>query len=144
MNHEHIERVPRPAEEPTETFFRELEQSGNLPEGITAAHAMSAVLCALTRRLSGAVAHELVDSAPPTLRALLDRCVRGRGERPEIIDRPTFLHYVADDLGVDEKVAEQVARAVFATLRARLPPEEIAHIDAQLPRGLLKLWQREA
>jgi uncharacterized protein (DUF2267 family) len=144
MNHEHLDRVPRPAEEPTEKFFRELEQSGALPRGVTPERAMSAVLCALTRRLSGGVAHELVDSAPPTLRALIDHCVRGRGEHPEIIDRQTFLHYVADDLGVDMGVAEQVARAVFATLRARLPAEEVAHIDAQLPRGLLKLWQREA
>ncbi len=143
MRHEHVLQVPRPAEEPTEKFFREIEQSGTLPAGISAPEAASSVLCALTMRISGGAARELATWAPATLRRLIDRCVMIRGERPEIFDRATFVGHIADDLHIASDAAERLARTVFAAVRARLPPQEIKNIDSQLPRDLLNLWARE-
>jgi uncharacterized protein (DUF2267 family) len=129
----------RPVEEPTETILREIEQSGVLPEGRSATTALQAVLCTLSLELTGHEAQELADSST-TLHRLLSSCVSHRDERPEVMRRQTFLHRLAEHLGVDDKRAERVARTVFAAVRGRLPPNEVAKIDGRLPRSVRSLW----
>jgi uncharacterized protein (DUF2267 family) len=55
--------------------------------------------------------------------------------------RTAFLERIHDgvhrDPGID---AEQVARAVFAMLAARLPPAEIEDAKAATPKPLHNLW----
>lgn len=128
-----------PVEEPTETILREIEQSGVLPKGRSATEALQAVLCTLSLELTGHEAQELAASSR-TLHRLLGPCVSHRGERPEVMRRQTFLHRLAEHLGVDEEWAEQVARTVFAAVRGRLPPGAIARIDGRLPSSVRLLW----
>lgn len=129
----------RPVEEPTETILREIEQSGVLAEGSTATETLQAVMCILSLELTGHEAQELANTSR-TLHRLLGPCVRHRGERPQVIDRQTFRHRLAEHFGVDEERAEEVARTVFAAVRGRLPPDEIAKIDGRLPRNVRLLW----
>ena len=63
------------------------------------------------------------------------------GARPATRSRDTFLEWIHDgvhrDPGVD---TEQVARAVFALLAARLPAAEIEDAKAATPSVLHNLW----
>jgi uncharacterized protein (DUF2267 family) len=51
-----------------------------------------------------------------------------------------FLHEVAEALRCDERRAESIVFIVFQELRVRITPREAAHVAAQLPVGLKKLW----
>lgn len=132
----------RPAEEPTETIFREVDESGTLPPQTSAPDAVSAVVCALAKQLTGGEARELAEVSPPTLHAMIEHCGAHRDEQPESFDRPSFDQYVADHLGIDPAAADRITRAVFAALRGRIPPTERAQIDNRLRRDMLALWQR--
>jgi len=129
----------RPVEEPTESFLREIEQSGVLPEEMRPIEALQAVLCSLSQELTGHEAQELADTSR-TLHRLLGPCVEHRGERPHVMQRPTFVHQLAEHLGVDEPQAERIARTVFATVRGRLPADEVRAIDGRIPRSVRELW----
>jgi uncharacterized protein (DUF2267 family) len=129
----------RPVEEPTEKILHEIELSGVLPTGVSATDAVQAVLCTLSLELTGGEVEELAELAPRTLRELLTRCSRHRGERPQTLDEATFLRHVADHLGVDVSTTEQITRTVFAALRGRLPPAEVPKIDNRLPRSVRRL-----
>ncbi|MGN6104797.1 MAG: DUF2267 domain-containing protein, partial [Kofleriaceae bacterium] len=130
----------RPFEEPTESILREIEQSRVLPEGLAATEALQAVLCTLSLELTGHEAQELANTSR-TLQRLLGPCVRHRGERPQVMRRPEFLHQLAEHLGGDERGAERIARTVFAALRGRLPPDEVRQIDDRVPRSVRTLWK---
>jgi uncharacterized protein (DUF2267 family) len=54
-------------------------------------------------------------------------------------DRRFYLE-VAQALRCDEQRAESIVFVVFQELRARITPKEAAHVAAQLPHGLRKLW----
>jgi uncharacterized protein (DUF2267 family) len=135
-------RAVRPVEEPTETIFREVDESGTLPSGTSAREAVGAVVCALAKQLTGGEVRQLSDVSPPTLRALIGRCEGHRDEQPATFDPATFHQYVADHLGIEPEKAHRITRAVFAALRPRIPPAELAQIDNRLRRDLLDLWQR--
>jgi uncharacterized protein (DUF2267 family) len=137
---EPVELEDRPVEEPTEKILHDIEISGVLPTGISATHAVEAVLCTLSLELTGGEIDELAALAPRTLRGLLTRCSRHRGERPQTLYEATFLRQVADHLGVDVPTAERITRTVFAALRGRLPPAEVPKIDNRLPRSVRRLW----
>lgn len=135
-------RGVRPVEEPTKSILREVDESGTLPPSTSAREAVGAVVCALAKQLTGGEVRQLADVSPPTLQAMLGHCAGDRGEEPETFDRPTFEHYVADHLGIEPEKAGRITRAVFAALRPRIPPTELAQIDNRLRRDLLALWQR--
>ncbi|MDB4959862.1 MAG: hypothetical protein JWO36_7431 [Myxococcales bacterium] len=130
----------RPVEEPTEKILHEIELSGVLPTGVSATDGVRAVLCTLSLELTGGEIEELAELAPRTLRGLLTRCARHRGERPQILYEATFLRHVAAHLGVDVPTAERITRTVLAALRGRLPPAEVPKIDNRLPRSVRRLW----
>lgn len=136
---EDVRAGARPVEEPIETVLREIEESGVLPDELSATEALQAVLCTLSLELTGHEAQELAD-ASRTLRRLLAPCVRHRHERPHVMDRPTFLQQIEEHLGVDERRAEQIAKTVFAALRGRLPPDEVRKIDSRIPRSVRSVW----
>lgn len=131
----------RPVEEPTEKILYEIELSGILPIGVSATDAVQAVLCTLSLELTGGELEELTRLAPRTLRNLLNRCARHRGERPQTVhEEATFLRHVANHLGVDVRSAQRISRMVFAALRGRLPPAEVPKIDNRIPRSVRRLW----
>lgn len=131
--------VARPVEEPTESILREIEQSGVLPERFSPTLALGAVLCTLSFELTGHEAQELADTSR-TFRALLGPCASHRGERPEVMEAPTFIRKLAEHLELDDPQAERIARAVFAAVRGRLPGDEIEQIDNRIPRSVRDLW----
>jgi uncharacterized protein (DUF2267 family) len=132
---------PLPAEQSARVLFHDLEQSGALPEGISAEDAASAVLCTLTRRLSGGEARDFAHAGPPAVRPFLIRCTRHRDEHSETFDRNTFLRYVAEHLGIDTDAADRLSRAVFAAAQKQMPPKEVDDAASQLPDELRELWK---
>lgn len=133
---------PRPAEEPTESMLREVEQSGVLPAETSAEDALVAVLCTLAAELTGGELRALSEHAPVSLHRLLDRCPRHAGDAPEPLHREAFLQRVGAHLGItDDAAAGRVARAVFAALRGRIPPASVQQIDGRLPRSVRALWR---
>jgi uncharacterized protein (DUF2267 family) len=102
------------------------------------------VLLAALHALRDAVARdEAVYSGaqlPPLLRGLYYEGWHP-GTRPAAHSRAAFLERIHDgvhrDPGVD---AEEVARAVFALLAARLPAAEVEDAKAATPKELHNLW----
>ncbi len=102
------------------------------------------VLLATLHALRDAVARDeavyLGAQLPPLLRGLYYEGWHP-GARPAARSRTAFLERIHDgvhrDPGVD---AEQVARAVFALLAARLPAAELEDAKAAMPKPLHNLW----
>jgi uncharacterized protein (DUF2267 family) len=77
---------------------------------------------------------------PPLLRGLYYEGWHPRG-RAAAKSRAAFLERVHDGVHRDPAIdAEQVARAVFALLAARLPPGELEDAKAATPKALHNLW----
>lgn len=77
---------------------------------------------------------------PPLLRGLYYEGWHP-GARPAARSRRAFLERIHDGIHRDPAVdAEQVARAAFALLAARLPAAEIEDAKAVTPRELRNLW----
>ncbi|WP_437284747.1 DUF2267 domain-containing protein [Sorangium sp. So ce406] len=123
-------------------ILERLERDDTLPVGVEAPDAAGAVLCVLSRRLSGGEAKDLAQALPPPLRRLVLPCVTHRGERPERFGRDKFLQMVAEHLDTTPTQAEAVARAVFSAIQAELPEEEVIAVESQLPSDLKELWGR--
>lgn len=120
---------------------RHVAESARLPAPLTVESAVAAVMCVLIERLTAGEAHELVEGIPEPLRPMFRTCVMHRGGQPVLtVDRAEFLARVADHLDVTPAHAEVVTSAVFAAVRAEMPPELAANVAAQLPRGLKELW----
>ena len=102
------------------------------------------VLLASLHALRDAVARDeavyIGAQLPPLLRGLYYEGWHP-GTRPATRSRAAFLERIHDgvhrDPGVD---AEEVARAVFALLAARLPAAEVEEAKAATPRQLHNLW----
>lgn len=125
----------------TAAFYREIEGSGALPEGIDAVDAADAVLCALMMRLSKKQARDVFGSLPPPLQRLTSRCVERAGDEPLLhYDRAMFVQLIASDLRIDPEDAERLSRAVFAAVQRFVPEDEVADVESQLPQDLLVLW----
>lgn len=125
----------------TEAFFRDIAESGALPDGVSAATATKTVLCHLLQRVSGGEARDFVRAAPPTLRTLLTPCVATHAEKPSTFDCATFLDRVAGELHVPRDTAARMSRAVFAAVQRHLSRKEDDDVEAQLPKDLRELWR---
>lgn len=128
----------RKVEFDVDRFFADVEAAG-LPDGVEPRRAVAETLCVLSLRLSGGEAVDLVESLPHALAILVEPCLAGRAERPARFRRRGFLARLAHRLGVPEPAAERVARTVFAALRPRLSPTELADLVDQLPIDLREL-----
>ena len=122
------------------TFFAALEQSGELPDGVSAKAAAAAVLLTLGLRLSQPIVRTLCDSLPPECSCLLafdpDLC----SESVEALGRPELTQRVARHLELTEDGAEALTRAVLLSLRAHLPSQTAEDVDRHLPVDLVHLW----
>lgn len=126
--------------EAAQRFFTRLGERGLLPADLSPVDAASAALCALSLRLRGSKAQELIQSLPTSLRALFTLCVRHRREPPVSMDLPEFLALIAGHLEVTEAEARQIALAVFAAIADELPASTVREVAGQLPPDLRTLW----
>lgn len=118
-----------------------IEQSVELPQGVTGEGAFKSVMCHLTKRIPLGEARHLVAAMPSDLRQLVEPCLEGRGEHPEKIGKNTFLERIAKDLDFQDLVeAERVAMTVFKYLEEHIPASVFTHVAAQLPSELADLW----
>lgn len=120
-----------------------IEGQISMPPQVDARAAAAAVLCVLTRRLSGGEAQHVYRRVPATLRPWFNHCVLHREERAERFGLEGFVNQVADHLQVPEPQALIVTKAVFDVLREQLPREEIRHVRSQLPPDIRDLWSPE-
>lgn len=118
----------------------EIEHHVPLPPGVTSAAAFSAVMCALSERLSAGEVHDVVLSLPEGIRSLVDRCTMHRGEPGIVFGRRGLIERVAEHLALDGTDALPVISGVFATVKRILPWKEVNDITSQLPSDLRELW----
>jgi uncharacterized protein (DUF2267 family) len=127
--------------ETTNRLRRAVAQSARLPAPLTVEAAVSAVMCALTERLTAGEAYVVLESVPIPISSMFETCVLHREGKPTAkVDRAELVAKVADHLGVTPAHAELVCSAVFAAIRAELPGEVVMAVAAQLPHGLAELW----
>ena len=91
-----------PHAEPTTTesetvarFLHDIERAMVLPAKVSAADATKAVTCALTARVTGGEAQDVLESLPVAVRALLSRCERHPSAPAMPFSREDFVRRVA-------------------------------------------------
>ena len=99
---------------------------------------VAGVLAVFVERLPADERRHLVAHLPVDVRPLLIP-PRRIGGSPDVDSVTAFVDEVANAIGRTCGTAEQVSRAVLATLR-ELVPEEGDHVAAVLPAGLQELW----
>jgi uncharacterized protein (DUF2267 family) len=97
---------------------------------IDAERAARATLETLGERISWGRARDLAEDVPHELRAWLLKA----GGDAQPFDAREFIRRVAEREGVDEATAERHARAVFIALARLVRGEEIADLEAELPK----------
>jgi uncharacterized protein (DUF2267 family) len=113
-----------------------------LPANVTGEAAFAAVMCALSRRLSGGEARALLLSLPESVRGLVDRCVLHRDEESSVFSAEQMVEDVQAHLDCDPDLAEVVVGAVFFATKRLLSDEIIHDVRSQLPSDLGDLWTR--
>lgn len=129
-----------PAEQQRREVTLEIERRASLPSHVSAAAAFSAVLCSLTRRLSGGEAKDVLLGLPTDLRELVESCVIHRGEHAAVFGRDELLRDVREHLSIDAAEAERIVTAVLRVAKRILPQQTTAAVASQLPSGLVDLW----
>ena len=130
-----------PADEARSAIAAEIAENTQLPAGVTSGDAFSAVMCALSQRVSRGQARELVLGLPETMRGLVDRCALHRSEESDVFGRDELLRRVAAHLQLELSEAEPVVRAVFTAAKRILPEKATIDIGSQLPVDLRDLWE---
>ncbi len=122
-------------------LLTDITDSVPLPIGVHPEDALTAVMCAFSRRLSGGEARDLLLALPAPVRPLVEHCVLTRDERPGILrDRRELVLHVADELATSTQLAEQIIAAVLTAVKRLIPIKEQGDIASQLPRDLRTLW----
>jgi uncharacterized protein (DUF2267 family) len=102
--------------------------------------ALHAVLCGFMDRLPADEAMQVLAHLPADVRELAGP-PRRHGERPARLRTvPQLVAAVTTEGGIEGRHAEQITRAVVATLRD-LVPEEAADVAAVLPAELREFWE---
>jgi uncharacterized protein (DUF2267 family) len=112
-----------------ERFITTVEQKAGI-SWIDAERAARATLETLGERISWGQARDLAEDLPHELRGWL---LEARGDA-QPFDAREFIRRVAEREGVDEATAERHARAVFIALARLVRSEEIADLEAELPK----------
>jgi uncharacterized protein (DUF2267 family) len=110
-----------------EGFISTVEQEATV-EHDDAERAARATLATLGERISEGEARDIAEQLPEPLR---DVIIDGRD--PERFDVGEFVHRVAEREGIEEPLAKEHARAVFAALGRAVDEREIEDLRAQLP-----------
>jgi uncharacterized protein (DUF2267 family) len=116
------------------SFISTVEQVAGIPRE-QAERAVEAVLRTLAERISGGEAADLALYLPKELRPLM----ASTPEPAEPFGLEEFLRRVAEREGVDERAAEEHARAVFVALGVAAAPGELRDMAAQLPHDFERL-----
>jgi uncharacterized protein (DUF2267 family) len=120
--------------------LRDLERRTNLPPYLAPAAAFEAVMCPLSRRLSGGEVRHVRMGLPEPFRPLFDRCAAHRGESAMLFGRDELVEMVRDHLGTDAETTERIIVEVFRAMRRALPQRVSHEITSQLPFDLRELW----
>lgn len=121
-------------------FLDALAARASLPAHVSAATAAAVTLCTLAARLTRGQAFQLLAALPGPIQPLVEPCIAHRYGPVADLDDAGFLQRIADRLDVSPAHAEHVSDAVFAAIRAVLPPVVNDHVARQLPRDLRDLW----
>lgn len=132
-----------PAAELRRRFVLDVASRAALPAHLTAEAATTAVMCAITERLTRGGAFKLSNALPAPISQLFQRCVEQHTGPVAPIDRATLLERTAEHLGVIPARAEVICCSVLHAVRQRLPPEVADDVAAQLPGDLKELWYAE-
>jgi uncharacterized protein (DUF2267 family) len=102
-------------------------------DGEAARRAVAAVLETLGDRISQGEVEDLAERLPPELREPLIRGDRQSHGAARPLSLKEFVLAVSERGGMTPDEAREHARAVFATLREAVGPEEFSDMVAQLP-----------
>ncbi|XXF79405.1 DUF2267 domain-containing protein [Myxococcaceae bacterium GXIMD 01537] len=109
---------------------------------LDARDAARAVLCTLARRLSYGEDVKLMRALHGVIQGL-GKCDIHKGpSHARRMDRAEFIGDVADHLRIPVDQAFRVITVVFTAVRDRIPEDEVASVDAQLPADLADLFRR--
>jgi uncharacterized protein (DUF2267 family) len=120
-------------------FLGEVSQRTGLNEK-EARKAATAVLCVLSRRISGGEARKLAGELPAPIRSFARACHLDRNATAGNFGLFEFLKRVADHLDANVEEARRIVPAVFAATRNQLSFAERESVESQLPEGLKELW----
>jgi uncharacterized protein (DUF2267 family) len=131
--------APQPASESLGALLDSARDAGAGPNARSAVHA---VLCGFADRLPEDERNQAFAHLPADVRALAGPA-RRQGERPARLKTlPQLVAAVTAEGGIDPRHAEEITRAVVATLRG-LVPEEARDVAAVLPAELRELWETQ-
>jgi uncharacterized protein (DUF2267 family) len=105
--------------------------------------ALHAVLCGFMDRLPADEALQVLAHLPADVRELAGPPRRHGEPAPRLRTVPQLVAAVTTEGGIESRQAEQITRAVVATLRG-LVPEEAHDVAAVLPAELRELWEASA
>jgi hypothetical protein len=131
--------VPPP---PSTAMRKLLDAARDAGAGSDPRAAVHAVLCGFTDRLPDDERAQMLGHLPADVRALAGP-VRRHGERPARLKTlPQLVAAVIAEGGIDPAHADDITRAVVASLRS-LVREEARDVAAVLPAELRELWETE-
>jgi len=99
-----------------------------------------AVLCSLAQRVSGGVAHKMVEELSEDLRPLADRCAMHAQRDAPSWDKVEFYADVAEHLGAQAADVRRILSAVFSAIQSQITDATSTSIASQLPAELSGTW----
>jgi uncharacterized protein (DUF2267 family) len=131
--------VPPPASDALRALLDAARDAGAGPDARPAVHA---VLCGFADRIPGDERAQTFAHLPADVRALAQG-PRRHGERPPRLKTlPQLVAAITAEGGIEARRAEEITRAVVATLHG-LVPEETSDVAAVLPPELRELWENQ-
>jgi uncharacterized protein (DUF2267 family) len=129
-----------PRETAADEMFDEIVASGELPLGIDAREAASAVLCTLLGRLDLAQARRVLDALGPEVEQAIGTCPIHGGGTAERFAADDLVRRVGEHLQLAPDAVEPLTASVLHAVRRQLPPQVAALVENQLPRAMRDLW----
>lgn len=136
---EALRRLPEP--DAAAAFLKQIEQSGAVPDGATAADAADAVLCTLLRRLSGGEARHLFSVLPPGIQRVVQACADFSREHAEVFGLAEFMGRVRAHFQSPPEDTDELVHVVFRALHSQINHKDVQHVARQLPRQLAEAWR---
>ncbi len=124
-------------------YLQEIDQSGALPEGVTAEDAAASVLCTLVQEIKRETMDQVIDSAPAGLLPFFKTCPLHRHHGEEPFEKKEFIERIGDHLPHGREGVEDMLRTVLQITRRWLQPREADLISGDLPPGLAAVWNEE-
>jgi len=135
----HGAALPRPA---SAALTALLESARDASAGTNPRAAVHAVLCGFTDRMPEHVRDRVLSHLPSDVRVLAGPVRRHGDAAPRLKTVPQLVAAVIAEGGIDPAHAQQITRAVVATLRG-IVIEDADDVAAVLPSELRVLWEAE-